>query len=169
VSGVTEAGEAPRAGVGESPALTDRVLTVLRERAFGALDRAYAPYSSFRVGAALLGTDGSVTDGCNVENAAYPAGICAERGALACAVARGVRSFEALAVATEASEPTPPCGMCLQALAEFAPRLTVVSMTRTGHTARWTLGELLPHVFGVDSMTRAQVTGSATIRPELRG
>jgi cytidine deaminase len=169
VSGVTEAGDMPRSGAGSSPALTDRVLTLLRERAFSALDRAYAPYSSFRVGAALLGSDGSVTEGCNVENASFPAGICAERGALACAVTRGVRSFEALAIATEANEPTPPCGMCLQALAEFAPQLAVVSVTRSGHAARWTLGELLPHLFAADSLTRAQVTGSATVRPELRG
>jgi cytidine deaminase len=169
VSGVTEAGDVARSGAGDSPALTDRVLTVLRERAFATLDRAYAPYSSFRVGAALLGTDGSVTEGCNVENAAYPAGICAERGALACAVARGVRSFEALAIATEASEPTPPCGMCLQALAEFAPRLTVLSVTRAGQAARWTLGELLPHAFAADSMARVQGTATATTRPDLRG
>jgi cytidine deaminase len=169
MSGVTEAGDVPRHGAGDSPGLTDRVLTVLRERAFAALDRAYAPYSSFRVGAALLGTDGSVAEGCNVENAAYPAGMCAERGALACAVARGVRSFEALAIATEASEPTPPCGMCLQALAEFAPRLTVLSVTRGGHAARWTLGELLPHIFAAHSMARAQAAASATIRPDLRG
>lgn len=158
----------PRSGAGDSPALTDRVLTVLRERAFAALERAYAPYSAFRVGAALLGTDGSVTEGCNVENAAYPAGICAERGALACAIARGLRTFEAIAIATEATEPTPPCGMCLQALAEFAPHLTVVSFTRAGSSTRWTLGELLPHIFAADSMSRAQVAGAA-VRPDLRG
>lgn len=158
----------PRSGAGESPALTDRVVTVLRERAFAALERAYAPYSAFRVGAALLGTDGSVSEGCNIENAAYPAGICAERGALACAVARGLRTFEAIAIATEAAEPTPPCGMCLQALAEFAPQLTVVSFTRGGASARWTLGELLPHIFAADSMSRAQVAGAA-VRPDLRG
>jgi cytidine deaminase len=169
VSGVTEAEEMPRVGAGDSPALTDRVLTLLRERAFAALDRAYAPYSSFRVGAALLGSDGSVTEGCNVENASFPAGICAERGALACAVTRGIRSFEALAIATEATEPTPPCGMCLQALAEFAPQLTVVSVTRGGQVARWTLGELLPYIFAADSLARTQVTGIATTRPDLRG
>jgi cytidine deaminase len=165
---VTEATDVPRVGAGDSPALTDRVLTVLRERAFAALERAYAPYSSFRVGAALLGTDGSVAEGCNVENAAYPAGICAERGALACAVARGLRSFEALAIATEAAEPTPPCGMCLQALAEFAPHLTVVSVTRAGGSARWTLGELLPHIFAADSMNRGPIA-AAVVRPDLRG
>ena len=158
----------PRSSAGESPALTDRVLTLLRERAFAALDRAYAPYSSFRVGAALLGSDGSVTEGCNVENAAYPAGICAERGALACAVTRGVRAFEALAIATDAAEPTPPCGMCLQALAEFAPHLTVVSVTRRGASSRWTLGELLPHIFAADSMSRGQVAATP-VRPDLRG
>jgi cytidine deaminase len=168
VLSVTEAANVPRSGAAESPALTDRVLTLLRERAFAALERAYAPYSSFRVGAALLGTDGSVAEGCNIENAAYPAGICAERGALACAVARGLRSFEALAIATEATEPTPPCGMCLQALAEFAPHLTVVSVTRAGSSARWTLGELLPHIFAADSMSRGPVA-STPIRPDLRG
>lgn len=166
---MTGADEAPRPAASGSPALSDRVLTLLRERAFAALDRAYAPYSSFRVGAALLGTDGSVTEGCNVENAAYPAGICAERGALACAVARGLRSFEALAIATDAAEPTPPCGMCLQALAEFAPRLTVVSVTRGGGSTRWTLGELLPHIFAGDSLARAQAIGSTPARPGLRG
>jgi cytidine deaminase len=166
---VTDTGAGARAGAGESLALSDRMLTVLRERAFAALERAYAPYSSFRVGAALLGTDGSVAEGCNVENAAYPAGICAERGALACAVARGVRSFEAIAIATDAAEPTPPCGMCLQALAEFAPRLTVVSITRGGTAAHWRLGELLPHAFAADSMVRAQALGGASTRPELRG
>ena len=166
---MTEAGETSRHGVGESLALSDRMMTVLRERAFAALERAYAPYSSFRVGAALLGTDGSVAEGCNVENAAYPAGICAERGALASAVARGVRSFEAIAIATDAAEPTPPCGMCLQALAEFAPRITVVSLTRGGASAHWTLGELLPHAFVADSLGRAPVASSAPARPVLRG
>jgi cytidine deaminase len=169
VPGVTEAGEMPRAGAIESPALTDRVLTVLRERAFAALDRAYAPYSSFRVGAALLGTDGSVTDGCNAETAPAPAGARPARGARAGAGARGGRAAAARAIAGEASEPTPPCGMCLQALAEFAPRLTVVSVTRGGQLARWSLAELLPHVFAADSMARVQPTGSAPVRPDLRG
>jgi cytidine deaminase len=118
-----------------------------REAAWLALERAYAPYSSFRVGAALRGVDGSVTAGCNVESAAYPAGICAERGALAAAVASGVREFELLVVATDAEQPTPPCGMCRQALVEFGAGLEIVSVTRSGGEARWTLAELLPHPF----------------------
>ena len=108
------------------------------------MERAYAPYSNFRVGAALLGSDGSVTEGCNVENAAYPAGICAERAALAAAVARGVRGFRAITIVTSAGEPTPPCGMCRQALIEFTPELEIVSVTRSGKEARWVLSDLLP-------------------------
>jgi len=119
----------------------------LRRAAFEAMERAYAPYSNFRVGCALRGTDGSVHAGCNVENAAYPASICAERGAVLAAVARGTRDFDLLVLATEASEPTPPCGQCRQVLVEFAPALPVVSFTRAGRVGRWTLAELMPHPF----------------------
>jgi cytidine deaminase len=122
-------------------------LESLRATALTAMERAYAPYSDFRVGAVLLGKDGSVFAGCNVENSAYPAGICAERSALAAAVAGGVRQFEILVVATEADEATPPCGMCRQALVEFAPTLTIVSYTKHGGEARWDLATLLPHPF----------------------
>ena len=132
----------------------DGITAMLRERALGAMNRAYAPYSSFRVGSALLGTDGSVTEGCNVENASFPAGICAERAAVAGAVARGVRTFEALAIATEAEEPTPPCGLCRQVLEEFAPHLLVISFTSGGREARWTLDELLPRAFTPKSLDR---------------
>src|SRR2546423_7178535 len=105
------------------------------------MERAYAPYSDIHVGAALLGTDGSISEGCNVENAAYPVGICAERGALAAAVARGARNFEAITIATEAEKPTPPCGMCRQMLEEFSPHMLVISVTRSGGEAHWTLDE----------------------------
>ena len=132
----------------------DHQMTVLRERALAAMDRAYAPYSSFRVGAALLGSDGSVTEGCNVENASYPAGLCAERSAVGAAVARGTRNFEAIVIATEAEEPTPPCGICRQVLEEFSPHLVVVSCTRGGREARWTLDELLPKAFTPQSLQR---------------
>jgi cytidine deaminase len=99
------------------------------------------------VGAALLGRDGSVHPGCNVENAAYPATICAERGALLGAMARGVREFDALVLATEADEPSPPCGQCRQVLVEFAPELPITSRTRAGAERSWRLSELLPHPF----------------------
>jgi cytidine deaminase len=132
----------------------DRMVVVLRERAFSAMERAYAPYSNFRVGAALLASDGSVSEGCNVENAAFPAGICAERSAVSAAVARGNRSFETILIATEAEEPTPPCGMCRQVLEEFSPHMTVVSATRDGREARWTLDELLPKAFNPHSLDR---------------
>ena len=140
----------------DQPAVSgaDHQMVVLRERALAAMDRAYAPYSNFRVGAALLASDGLITEGCNVENAAYPAGICAERGAVAAAVARGSRRFEALVIATEADEPTPPCGMCRQVLEEFSPHLLVVSVTRGGREARWSLDELLPKAFTPQSLQR---------------
>ncbi len=133
---------------------SDHQMVMLRERAFSAMERAYAPYSNFRVGAALLATDGSVTEGCNVENASYPAGLCAERVALGSAVARGVRTFESIVVATEAEEPTPPCGICRQVLEEFSPHLVVVSVTRAGRESRWTLDELLPKAFTPQSLQR---------------
>jgi cytidine deaminase len=132
----------------------DRTLRTLRERAFAAMERAYAPYSRFRVGAALLASDGSITEGCNVENAAYPATICAERGAVAAAVARGNRTFETVVIATEADEPSPPCGTCRQVLEEFSPALRVISVTRDGREASWLLGDLLPHAFTPQSLGR---------------
>lgn len=144
----------PRAGAAKA-ADTDLQARQLRERAMAAMDRAYAPYSQFHVGAALLGGDGSITEACNVENAAFPSGTCAERAALAGAVARGIRTFQQIVIATDADAPAPPCGMCRQALIEFAPELEVVSITRGGKEARWRLSQLLPHAFTPHSLDRA--------------
>ena len=114
---------------------------------------AYAPYSHFRVGAALRAPDGSVIVGCNVENAAFPSGTCAERGALAAAVAKGHRKFDLLVVATDAGDPTPPCGMCRQALVEFAPKLRIVAVTTGGKRQEWQLNDLLPQPFTPASLS----------------
>ncbi len=130
-------------------------LAALRAAAFAAMDNAYAPYSKFRVGAALLTTDGQIVTGCNVENAAYPAGTCAERAAVGAAVVRGLRAFTHVVVATEASTPTPPCGMCRQVLHEFAPGCVVLSVTRGGAEAEWPLADLLPYAFEPSSLRDA--------------
>ena len=138
----------------DDAAIGELELRTLRERAFAAMDRAYAPYSSFHVGASLLGSDGSISDGCNVENAAFPSGLCAERAALAAAVARGVRDFRAIVIATASQAPAPPCGMCRQALIEFSPELEVISITRGGGESRWRVADLLPAAFTPRSLER---------------
>jgi cytidine deaminase len=147
----------PKAAAAPNPdALVARTLASLRDEAAKAMEAAYAPYSGFRVGAALLTPDGAIVSGCNVENASYPAGVCAERVALGAAVAQGHRQFLAVAIATEAEEPTPPCGICRQALVEFAPEIVVLSVTRGGREARWTLAELLPHAFTPHSLDHSR-------------
>jgi len=119
----------------------------LREAAMRALDNAHAPYSKFRVGAALLTRDGKLITGCNVENSAYGLAICAETLAVASAVSQGLTEFDEIAIASDDREPTPPCGACRQVLNEFAPNIRVSSYTRDGKEASWTLQELLPHAF----------------------
>lgn len=117
--------------------------------------RAWAPYSHFRVGAVLVSRDGRLFSGCNVENASYPAGICAERGALASAVAAGAQEFVRVLIATDADVPAPPCGICRQALVEFAPALEVVSVAANGQVAQWSLADLLPFPFTPSSLAHA--------------
>jgi cytidine deaminase len=125
------------------------------ETATAAMRRAHAPYSRFRVGAALEARDGSVFAGCNVESASAPAGLCAERGALAAAVAQGARQFARILLVTEAATPASPCGLCRQLLVELAPDLEIISRTTSGAEARWSLPELLPHPFTAASLDRA--------------
>lgn len=126
----------------------ERVAAGLVPAARAARRRAYAPYSRFRVGAAVL-AGGRVFAGANVENASYGLTVCAERAAVAAAVAGGARRVEAVAVASGTPEPTPPCGMCLQTLAEFAgPALPVTLVGARGARVDTTLGALLPHAFG---------------------
>jgi cytidine deaminase len=133
--------------------VTPASIETLRAAALGAMSRAYAPYSNFRVGAALQDKDGRVFIGCNVENASFGGTICAERAALAAALVAGSRTFDRLVVATEATEPTPPCGVCRQVLVEFAPAIEVISVTAGGQEARWTLDALLPSPFTPHSLT----------------
>ena len=116
------------------------------------LGRAYAPYSGYLVGAALLGTNGTVYAGCNVESAAYSATICAERAALCQAVADGCRSFEKLAVISSGEQMCTPCGVCRQMLYEFAPDLTVLCCDGTGAYQAILLRELLPYGFGASNL-----------------
>jgi len=118
----------------------------LLARARAVRDRAYAPYSGFRVGAALLGASGKVYTGCNVESASYGLTICAERAAVSAAVAAGETRFEAVAIASEGSEPVAPCGACRQVLAEFEPDLEVWSECG-GVRVEWRLSQLLPEPF----------------------
>ena len=117
---------------------------------------AHAPYSGFHVGAALLAGD-EIFAAVNVENASYPLSVCAERNAVAAAVAAGAASsVRAVAVVTDAGNPTPPCGGCGQVLFEFGgPGMAVISEAADGSKrASWSLGELLPHAFGPSDLDR---------------
>ena len=105
--------------------------------------RAYAPYSNFFVGAALLGADGRIYAGCNVENLSYGLTICAERNAVCQAVAAGCREFRALVVVADSREPVSPCGACRQVLSEFGD-FPVLLLNLEGREHRTTLGVLLP-------------------------
>jgi cytidine deaminase len=136
-----DAGEPERAG-----RAADREL---EERALAAQPLAYAPYSRFPVGAAVR-MGGKTYEGVNVENASYPLTVCAERNALAAAVRDGARRLDAVAVCSDASPPSSPCGGCRQVMLEFAgdpAAVTVTAINPAGERRSWTLAELIPHGF----------------------
>ena len=113
--------------------------------------QAYAPYSHFRVGAAVEADDGGVFVGCNVENASYGLTICAERAAVASAVSAGVRRIRRAVVVTDSDPPAAPCGACRQVLSEFGPDMTVDAIG-PARSSRWSLRDLLPAAFGPEQL-----------------
>lgn len=122
----------------------------LIKNAYDAMKKAYAPYSKFSVGAALLSADGQMFTGCNVENISYGLTICAERSAVCKAVSYGVTEFSAIAIVTDAKKPVSPCGACRQVLAEFSKDLTVIMATVSGERKIMNLKQLLPLTFDSD-------------------
>ncbi|PRY77923.1 cytidine deaminase [Marivita geojedonensis] len=127
----------------------------LREAAARVRENAYAPYSNFKVGAALRTVDGQVFVGCNVENVAYPEGTCAEAGAIAAMVAAGLQDIAEAYVIADSPNPVPPCGGCRQKLSEFAGRDVPVTLATTdGAEFRTTVGDLLPGAFDAGHMDR---------------
>jgi len=123
----------------------------LIQLAIRARDNAYAPYSNYKVGAALLSTGGKIFLGCNVENASYGPSMCAERVAVFKAVSEGCKEFQAIAVAT--ANGGTPCGVCRQVLREFAPNITVIVGDVGGNYNEFTLSALLPHSFGPEDLS----------------
>lgn len=118
-----------------------------------AMDRAYAPYSNFKVGACLKGASGAYYLGSNIENASYGASNCAERTAMFKAVYDGERSFDALSIVSSGSEIPAPCGICRQVLAEFADdAMPVICASRSGQYKVYALGDLLPHAFRAEQL-----------------
>jgi cytidine deaminase len=133
--------------------MTEQEIQELVAAAAAARTAAYVPYSGYAVGAALRTADGHIFAGCNVENASYGLGVCAERNAVFQAVARGEREILAVAVVTENG--VTPCGACRQVLAEFNPRMIVIVVNAMGERQIYALPELLPHAFGPEHLQGA--------------
>ena len=143
-------------------------LALLKRRARHAAGYAYAPYSHFAVGAAVLTEAGEVFVGANVENASYGLSMCAERNAIHQAAAHGARRIAAIVVYTPTAEPTPPCGACRQVMSEFGVDTLVVCMGRRGQVRQHRLSELLPEAFGsgnLDSKRTVATARAASVPP----
>ena len=136
--------------------LDEARIAALSAAAVDARTRAWAPYSRFQVGAALLCEDGTIVTGCNVENASYGLTVCAERTALLKAVSDGRRRFVAIAIATDMPEPATPCGMCRQAMAEFANDLPIYLVNPAGVRRTFSLAALLPGAFKPEALLQWQ-------------
>ena len=128
----------------------------LVDAARAAREKAYAPYSKFRVGAALVGESGTIYTGCNVENASFGMTMCAEQTAIGSAVTAGEQKFTHMALITDSVDAESPCGACRQVLSEFAPQLEILSLGRNGAEQRWTMNELLPMAFTPKSLATEQ-------------
>lgn len=130
-------------------------MTLLND-ALSVRERAWVPYSRFKVGAAIRAQSGAVYVGCNVENVAYPQGTCAEAGAIAAMVAGGDTRIAEVVVVADSEHPTTPCGGCRQKLREFAgPEVVVTMVTLEGRSLSMTMEQLLPGAFTPDHMDRA--------------
>lgn len=124
-------------------------LVKLINLAKAAMERSYAPYSKFPVGAALLTIDGHVYSGCNVENASYGLTCCAERVAIFKAVSDGAKEFQALVIIANTTQPCNPCGACRQVMGEFAPDMVVYMVSKNGDYIKNSVNELLPNMFSL--------------------
>lgn len=133
--------------------LTEKLWADLRRAAEQARARAYAPYSGFAVGAALIADDGKIYAGCNVENASYGLTICAERSAVVRMVGAGGKSIKAVYIVAAGDQPIPPCGACRQVLQEFGASQTPIRMANMDRAAQdATLGQLLPFAFSKEDL-----------------
>ncbi|XP_037346275.2 cytidine deaminase-like [Pungitius pungitius] len=138
--------------------LSEETVKMLIQRSQGAKEQAYCRYSNFRVGAALLTPDNRVITGCNVENACYNLGVCAERNAIAKAVSEGHRSFKAIAISSDMSkEFISPCGGCRQFMREFGSNWDVFLTKPDGSYQRMTVDQLLPFGFGPEQLHEERV------------
>ncbi|SDZ20028.1 cytidine deaminase [Proteiniborus ethanoligenes] len=126
----------------------------LIEKAIEARERAYVPYSNFKVGAALLSKNGNVYTGCNIESASYTPTICAERTAISKAVSEGDREIEAIAVIGEIDNYTYPCGVCRQVIREFGKDATLIIAKNKDEYKTYKLKDLLPHSFGPEDLQK---------------